>query len=125
MTYCLEPMGTLEFWPTPSSGDTITFWYSYLPNTLSADNDVTLLPEPHAGNLLMYGSLVYAAEFKRDIMMLGDYQAQYAAALQDFQKYVNRKPGAYPQAFPTWTHLNPYAPHDPSQDVPGWDWGRV
>lgn len=120
MRYCLEPMNTLELWPTPSTGDTITFWYSYLPSALSADGDTTLLPEPHAANLLEYGSLVLAAEFKRDIMMLGDYQGQYAQALQDFQKYLNRKGGAYPGAFPTWTRMNPLAPHDPSTDVPSW-----
>lgn len=119
--YCLEPMNTLELWPTPSTGDTITFWYSYLPSALSADGDTTLLPEPHAANLLQYGALVQAAEFKRDIMMLGDYQSQYATAMQDFQKYLNRKAGAYPGAFPTWTGQRPFAPHDPSADIP-WDW---
>lgn len=122
MRYCLEPMNTLELWPTPSTGDTITFFYSYLPNVLTADGDTTLLPEPHAANLLEYGSLVLAAEFKRDILMLGDFQSQYSQALQDFQKYLNRKAGAYPGAFPTWTRLNPFAPHDPSTDMPGWDW---
>jgi hypothetical protein len=117
-------MGDLELWPTPSTGDTITFWYSYLPNALSADGDTTLIPEPHAGNLLLYGGLCYAAEFKRDILMLGDFQSQFNGAMGDFQKYLNRQAGQYPGAFPTWTRLQPGPPHDPSSDVPFGDWGN-
>jgi hypothetical protein len=120
--YCLVGLNQLEVWPAPTNADTMTFWYSYLPAQLVNDSDVPLLPEPHCSNLLGYGALVQAAEFKRDIMMLGDFQGQYAASMQDFQKYLNRKAGAYPMSFPTWTRLDPWAPHDRSTDVPDWSY---
>jgi hypothetical protein len=120
--YALIGLNQIELWPNARTGDVLTTWYSYLPTPLSDDTDVPAIPEPYASNLLEYGACVQGAEFKRDIMMLGDFQSQYAQALQNFQKYLNRKAGAYPGAFPTWTRMNPFAPHDPSTDVPGWDW---
>jgi len=120
-SYALVGLNQLELWPTPNSADTLTTWYSYLPTYLAADGDVPALPEPHASNLLSYGALVQAAEAKRDIMMLGDFQSQYAASMQDFQRYLNRKAGAYPRSFPTWTSTTTYGPHDPSADVWGWN----
>lgn len=121
-SYALVGLNQLEFWPTPGTGDVLTTWYSYLPTPLSADADVAAFPEPFGSKLLEYGALVQAAEWKRDIMVLGDFQSQYASWLQAFQRYLNRKGGAYPGAFSTWTRMNPFAPNDPSMDVPAWDW---
>jgi len=120
--YCLVGLNQLEVWPTPSAADTMTFWYSYLPTYLVADSDLPAIVEPHASNLLTYGPLVQGAEWKRDIMVLGQYQAQYQSSLQAFQRYLNRKAGAYPETFPTLTRLQPFAAHDPSTDY-GWVYG--
>ena len=115
--YCVLEKNTLMIWPTPASADTITFYYSYLPTPLSADSDVPEIPMPYTP-ALEFGALVHAAEFKRDLMMLGDFQSQYASWLQAFQRFANRKQGAYPEEFPTWSRKLPYGPHDPSTDVP-------
>lgn len=119
--YCLVGMNEIEFWPTPSAADTLNTWYSYLPTYLSADADLPGLPEPFGSKLLEYGALVQGAEWKRDILVLGQYQAQYQSWLQSFQRYLNRKAGAYPESFPTWTRLRPFAPHDASTDFPAYD----
>lgn len=121
--YCLVGLNQLELWPTPNAGDVLSIWYSYLPTALTNDADVPAIPEPFGSKLLEYGALVQGAEFKRDVMMLGDFQAQYAGWMQAFQRYTNRKQGAYPETFPTWTRLNPWVPMDPSADVP--DYGMV
>lgn len=119
--YALIGLNQLEVWPTPGAADTLTFYYTTLPTPLSADGDLPAIPEPYASKLLEFGALVNAAEFKRDLMMLGDFQQQYATWLQAFQRYVNRKAGAYPESFPTWTRGRPYGPHDPSTDLPFYD----
>ena len=116
--YCLVGMNQIELWPTPTEADTLTFYYSYTPAALSANTDIPLIPEPYASKLLEFGALVQAAEFKRDLMMLGDFQQQYATWLAAFQRYVNRKQGAYPETFPTWTRKMPFGPHDPAVDIP-------
>lgn len=116
--YALVPLNVIEFWPTPQGGETLQTWYAAAPTALSADSDVPVIPEPYASNCLIYGAAVKAAEWKRDLMMLGDFQQQYASALAAFQRYVNRKAGAYPETFPTWVRGRPYGPHDPSTDIP-------
>lgn len=123
--YALIGLNQLELWPNARTGDVLTTWYSYLPTYLSADTDVPAIPEPFGSKLLEYGACAQGAELKRDILMLGDYQSQQQSWMQAFQRYLNRKGGAYPAAFPTWTRLNPFAPHDPSTDVPAWDWSAA
>jgi hypothetical protein len=113
--YALVGLNQLELWPAASAGDVLTFWYSYLPGALS-DPDVPAFPEPFGSKLLEYGALCQAAEFKRDVMMLGNYQAQYDEQMREFQKFLNRKAGSYPGAFPTWTRSDWFVPHDPSSD---------
>jgi len=116
--YCLVNSNELILWPTPMSADTITFYYAYLPTPLSSGTDVPGMPEPYASQCLEYGAAIKAAEWKRDLMMLGDFQQQYATALAAFQRFVNRRQGEYPEQFPTWTRKLPYGPHDPSVDIP-------
>jgi len=120
--YCVDPANTLILWPTPAAADTITFYYSYLPTPLSANGDTPQMPEPFASNVLEFGAAIKAAEFKRDLMMLGDFQQQYATWLAGFQRFANRKQGQYPEEFPTWTRKVPYGPHDPATDIPDSYW---
>ncbi len=114
--YCLIGLNEIVVWPTPAAADTMNIWYSYLAPPLVDDNDTALFPEPFASKILEYGALVQGAEWKRDIMVLGQYQQQYQSWLGAFQRYLNRKGGAYPEAFPTWTRLWPFPAHDPSAD---------
>lgn len=120
--YSLVPLNVIEFWPTPQGGETLQTWYASAPTALSADGDIPAFPEPYASKLLEFGALVQAAEFKRDLMMLGDFQQQYASWLAAFQRYVNRKAGAYPETFPVQMGRSSW-PHDPSTDVPGYAYG--
>jgi len=121
--YSLVGMNQLEVWPPARSGDVMTFWYSYLPTALSGDTDVPGIPEPYATNVLTYGACVKAAELKRDLAVLPNYQGQYNQALSAFQVYLNRKAGSYPAAFPTWTGGRRWPFSDPSTDVPWYGWG--
>lgn len=116
--YAMIGLTQMEVWPTPTAADTMTFYYSYMPGALAQDGDMPVIPEPYASNCLGYGALVQAAEAKRDIMMLGDFQSQYNQSTQDFQKYLNRKSGSYPQHFPVVTGMSLTPFHDPSTDVP-------
>lgn len=116
--YALEPLSTLHLWPTPAGGETLTTYYAALLTALSAVGDIPLIPEPHASKLLLYGPAVKAAEWKRDLLMLGEFQQQYAAALAGFQRYLNRKGGAYPASFPVKMPGREWMPADPSVDVP-------
>ena len=116
--YAVVGLNQLEVWPAARSGDVMNFWNSYLPTALSGDGDVPAIPEPHASNLLGYGACVQGAEFKRDVLTLSNYQGQYNQCLQAFQRYLNRKGGAYPQAFPTWTGGPRFPFSDPSTDLP-------
>lgn len=120
--YALVGLSQLEVWPTPAAADTLTVWYSYLPAPLVADGAFSLLTEPFGSKLLEYGALAQGAEWKRDIMVLGDYQQQYQAQLQAFQRYLNRKGGDYPEAFQTWTRTRPPLFTDRSTDVPDYNW---
>lgn len=116
--YALTGLNQVELWPTPAAGDVFTFWYSYLPDPLANDNDPLPITEPFGSKLTEYGALIQGCEFKRDILVLGDYQQQYGSWLAAFQRYLNRKGGAYPDSFPTWTRSGRYVPSDPSTDVP-------
>lgn len=114
--YALLGLNQLELWPTPSTADTLTTIYTYLPTALSADADVPGIPEPFGSKLLEYGALVQGAEWKKDILMLGEYQQSYQSWLAGFQRFLNRRQGSYPRAFTTWTG-NTWRPNDPSVDI--------
>lgn len=116
--YALVGLNQLEVWPAPHAGDLLNVWYSYLPTPLSADSDVPGMPEPYGSNLLGYGACVQGAEFKKDVLMLSNFQGQYGQAMLAFQRYLNRKAGSYPEAFPTWTGGPRFPFSDPSTDIP-------
>lgn len=114
--YSLSGLNQLDLWPTPSGADTLTTDYSHLPTALSADGDVPAIPEPFGSKLLEYGACTQAAEFKKDLLMLSDFQQSYQGWIRAFQRYLNRRQGAYPRSFPVFGD-NVYVPHDPSTDA--------
>lgn len=115
--YAVVGMNQIEFFPKARTGDVLTFWYSYLPDKLTADGDISLLPEPFGSKLLVYGACVEAADFKNDTRLYFYYQQAYAQWEQDLQAYVNRRPGDYPGAFAVWGPDKPgYVPSDRSSD---------
>lgn len=89
-TYAIAGQSRLEIWPTPGAGQTLTFWYVYLPTVLSGDSDTPVIMEPFGSKLLEYGALVEGARFKKD-PLLTDYEQQYAMWLAKFQTWMNRR----------------------------------
>lgn len=91
--YALAGQNQLEIWPDPSAGTTLTFWYVYLPDELVADDDVPVIKVPYGSRLLEYGALVQGAEFKQDLLMMGQWQALYSYWASEFQTWLNRREG--------------------------------
>lgn len=110
---------TVEFWGQAQGSEVLTYYGAVLPDTM-ADGDSPAYPEPFGAKLLEYGTLVQGAEFKKDLLMLGDFQQLFDLWLQRFQTYLNRRQGLYPRAFETWTGEPGVVPHDPSADVASW-----
>lgn len=117
LKYAVVGMNQIELWPAARAGDSLTFWYSYLPDQLVNTGDVSLLPEPFGSKLLVYGACVEAADFKNDMRLYFYYQTAYQQWTQMLQEYVNRRPGDYPGAFDVWGPDKPgYVPSDRSSD---------
>ncbi len=96
--YALVGQNQLELWPTPGSGQSMTFRYVYLPDELVADGDMPLIFEPYGSKLLTYGALVEMSRFMKD-PLLGDYEPAYQAWLVRHQVFLNRRNGASSLAF--------------------------
>ncbi len=119
--YTLAGLNQLEFWPSARSTDVLTFWYTYLPDELTGDDDVSELPEPFGSKLLEYGALVQGAEFAKD-PLLPEFQQLYSGWLASFQRFLNRRGGNQPGAFEVWGITNSWGPVDRSSDwgLTGW-----
>lgn len=114
--YCLRK-NTVEFWPAAQGGEVLTYYGATLPPVLVADADTSGLPEPYASQLLIYGASIRAAEFKSDLLLLGEYQQQYGAWMGSFMAFCNQRRGSQGWAFEVWTPgVGGYRPHDPSSD---------
>lgn len=107
---------SVEFWPSATGGEILTYYGSKQPDTfLSADSDVPLFPEPFSA-LLVYGACCTMAEFKTDILMLGNYQQQKQAWTAQFLKFCEARKGSDSLAFPVRLGRRGYLPNDPSSD---------
>jgi hypothetical protein len=73
----LGSMGSIEFWPVASGGETLTFYGWGLPAPMSQPGDQPIIPEPWR-QVIIYGALIHASEFQKDLLMIqqftGDYQ---------------------------------------------------
>ncbi len=96
--YAIVGQNQIELWPTPGAGQSLTFWYSYLPDELSGDSDVPLIQEPFGSKILQYGALVEGARFLKD-PLLQDFEQQYAGWLARYQIWLNRRQGETSMAF--------------------------
>jgi hypothetical protein len=117
--YALAGQSRLELWPTPGAGQSLTFWYVYLPAKLTADADVPVIMEPYASKLLLYGALVEGARFKKD-PLLADYEASYQFWLARFQVWLNRRETAGASQFRVRGNSRGLRFADASTDVPGY-----
>jgi hypothetical protein len=96
--YAIVGQNQIELWPTPGAGQSLTFWYSGLPDALVADGDQALIQEPFGSKVLEYGALVEGARFLKD-PLLQDYEAAYQGWLAKFQVWLNRRQGETSLAF--------------------------
>ena len=94
--YALIGMNQLELWPTPSTADTIQFYYSYLPTALSADGDIPAIQEPWASKCLEYGALVQGAELRAD-PLLDRWDNKYQEWKLRFRTHMNNRGGMVDQ----------------------------
>ncbi len=115
LVYTLR-QSTVEFWPPASGGEIITYYGSTIPDSMSGDSDTCGLPEPFAFHLLTYGALINAAEFKADLLLMGEYTQQHQAWMGGFMAYCNRREALTGQAFEVYTGYPSSVPHDPSSD---------
>lgn len=116
--YALVGLNQIEFYPTPSKADVLTIWYVKAPTALSANGDVTILPEPYASKILEYGTLAEAADFKGDPSEQ-EYRQLFELWKQKLRAHITRRAGGQPGQF----HMFPssvYPPHDPSTDIRNW-----
>jgi len=90
---------TIEFWPQASGGEKLTFFGTSFPSPLVNDADRPIIPEPYASKVLEYGSLVQAAEFKRDIFILDFFQQMYVDWMTRFRAFTNSRIGDDTQQF--------------------------
>lgn len=124
--YCLRK-GTIEFWPAAQGGEILTYYGATMPDALSANSDVSGLPEPHNSVLLSLGACIEAADFKNDPKLYFYYQQAYQQAMGEFFAYLNMRVTQEGRAFPIYGPDGrpfgvPFVPHDPSSDwfVTGW-----
>lgn len=107
---------SLEFFPSAQGGEVLTYYGSTQPTALVADGDVPGIPEPFS-KLLEYGASVYMAEFKNDILMLGNYQQQYQIWMGQFMSFCNDRLGTDALAFQVLPRgRRGYPPNDRSSD---------
>lgn len=109
---------TVELWPAAVGGETLTVYGPGLPTALSGDTDLQPYPEPYGSNLLAYGAMCDMAEFTKDILMIGTYQAKYQDWMGRFRAYITRRQGALPKHMIVDDGSHGFYPHDPSSD---WD----
>lgn len=118
---------TVEFWPNAQGTEVITYYGPTVPNEMTANSDVSGLPEPFASKLLIYGACVEAADFKNDDRLLSYYQGKYEEQLALFEAFLNARLTQAARAFPVYgpdgrPFGTPFLPHDPSSDyyTTGW-----
>lgn len=113
--YALFGVSDIQFYPTPSSADTVTVYYVKQPTALSANSDTSVLPEPYSARCLIYGACAQAGEFV-SAPQTQAFAQQFEMWKTRLRGHLRRKQGAYT------THFRIIggrltAPHDPSTDI--------
>jgi hypothetical protein len=113
--YCVFGLNDIQFYPTPSSADTVTVYYVKSPTVLSGNTDVSSIPEPYASTCLVNGTCYEAAIFAGDPGAQG-FKQDYEMSKRNLRGHLRRKSGSYTKHFRLTGYSN-YPPHDPSVDI--------
>lgn len=118
--YCLRK-STVEFWPNAAGGEVPTYYGGTLPDLMSANSDVSGLPEPFATQLLVAGACIPAADFKNDPRIYTFYQGEYQQWMAQFLAFLNARVTDSSRGWPIYgpdgrPFGTPFLPHDPSSD---------
>jgi hypothetical protein len=89
---------SIEFWPQASGGEVITFYGTTFPPLLVNDGDLSIFPPPYEA-VIMYGALVEASEFQKDILTQQGWNAAFQDWLTRLRALVNVRPGSKVQQF--------------------------
>ena len=90
--YAVSGYNILDFYPTPTSADTVLFYYVAFPTALSADADVPILQEPYASYCIKYGALAEAANFLKDPSEQ-EYRSLFEMWMKKYRAHLNRRAG--------------------------------
>jgi len=74
---------TLMVAPTPDAAYTIEMWYNETPERISSTNTTTFLSN-NASEVLLYGTLVEAFSYLKNVQDMQLYEAKFTAALKLF-----------------------------------------
>ena len=89
---------TVEFWPMAVGGEVLTFYGWGLPAVLSADADVPIIPYPYE-KVIEYGALIHASEYQKDLLMIQQFEQDYADWMGRFLGYKNKMGTSQPDQF--------------------------
>lgn len=89
--YAVAGQNLIELWPTPDNGQSLEFWYVYLPNTLVDDEALHVLQEPYGTDILTYGACLHASDFKKDPALYTLYQPGFSAAMEAYKTFLSRR----------------------------------
>lgn len=122
--YALNGANVLMLWPSPSTGDTVTFFYVPRPTALANPSD-----DPSSASLggipsewhkaIQWYALWQAGDYMDDDSSHNgqDYRQEYEAWLKRIKKERSHKGGRRLGAITPGRSRRPFIPHDNSADV--------
>lgn len=113
--YTVFGVDKIQFYPTPTSADTVTMYYVKYPTALSADADTPSIPEPYATELLVNGACYKGAVFADD-PKAQLFQQAFEVWKDRLRGHLRRKTGSFTRQF-RLTGTTGVVPHDPSVDL--------
>jgi hypothetical protein len=113
--YALFGVEKVQFYPTPTTADTVTIYYVKQPTELTADADLPILPEPYSSNLLVNGACFEAAVFLKD-PDAPLFRQLYTEGIAALRAHMRKREGSMTRQF-RFTRGDSVTPHDPSVDV--------
>lgn len=122
--YALNGADVLMLWPSPSTGDSLTFYYVPRPTALANPTDDPSMaslggipPEWH--NVIEFFAFWQAGDYMDDdSSQQGErYRSYYEAGIKQIKRERSRKGGRSLGPITPGRRRRPFVPHDPSTDL--------